>query len=79
MDDGAEKTFEDLMRRLEEVVGALEAGSMPLEASMQLFEEGVRLSRLASERLERAERKIEELLADGTTTTFEKPTEELSG
>lgn len=55
-------TFEDVMARLETIVGELEAGELPLERALVLFEEGVRLSRLGTERLDRAEARIEELL-----------------
>ncbi len=64
--DLGKRSFEDLMNRLEEVVESLEAGKLPLERSLELFEEGVRLSRHASGRLDSAERKIEELLASGS-------------
>lgn len=77
MENGAEQTFETLMERLEKVVELLEAGNLPLEKSMTLFEEGVQLSRLASGRLESAERKIEELLSDGSKAPFDVATEEI--
>lgn len=77
MENGAEQTFESMMSRLEKVVELLEAGNLPLEKSMTLFEEGVRLSRQASGRLESAERKIEELLSDGSKGPFESATGEI--
>jgi exodeoxyribonuclease VII small subunit len=43
----------------------LERGDLPLEESLKLFEEGVRLSRECQERLNQAERRIEVLLRDG--------------
>lgn len=52
-------TFETDLKKLEEIVAKLEGGDVPLEESMELFEEGVRLSRLCSERLNKAEKKIE--------------------
>lgn len=62
---GAEGTtsFEDVQKRLAKIVEQLEAGDLPLERSLELFEEGVRLSRAAQERLDRAERRVEELLS----------------
>jgi len=60
----AEPTFEEAIARLETIVGALEGGDAPLEESLQLFEEGVRLSRACMQRLEAAERRIEILLKD---------------
>lgn len=64
--------FEDILARLNTVVEKLEAGDLPLEASLVLFEEGVRLSRLGAARLDEAERRVERLLNhDGATVTTE--------
>ena len=57
--------FEDVMERLQAVVEQLEAGDLPLEESLAMFEEGVRLSRAGAKRLDEAERRVEELLAAG--------------
>src|SRR2546421_4683018 len=58
------KTFETQLSALEKIVRELERGDLPLEDSLKLFEEGVRLSRECQERLNQAERKIETLLRD---------------
>jgi exodeoxyribonuclease VII small subunit len=50
---------------LERIVRELERGDLPLERSLELFEQGVRLSRVCQERLNEAERRIEVLLRDG--------------
>ena len=55
-------TFEEAIKRLSEIVQALERGDLPLEESLRLFEEGVRLSRLSQQRLDTAQRKVEQLL-----------------
>lgn len=55
-------TFEDSVSRLGEIVERLEAGDLPLEDSLRLFEEGVRLARASQVRLDAAERRVEELL-----------------
>jgi exodeoxyribonuclease VII small subunit len=55
-------SFEESARRLSAIVEELEGGELPLERSLELFEEGVRLARAAKERLERAERRVEELI-----------------
>jgi exodeoxyribonuclease VII small subunit len=55
-------SFEESARRLSAIVEELEGGELPLERSLELFEEGVRLSRTAKERLDRAERRVEELI-----------------
>lgn len=60
-----EAPFEEVMDRLQTVVEQLEEGDLPLEQSLAIFEEGVRLSRVGAKRLDEAERKVEELLAAG--------------
>lgn len=60
----AEKTFAAALSRLEEIVQELEKGDLPLEQSLKLFEEGVKLARLCTRRLDEAERKVEILLKD---------------
>lgn len=62
-DPAAEPSFEASTERLARVVEELERGDLPLERALSLFEEGVRLSRAAQARLDRAERRVEELLA----------------
>lgn len=67
-----ELSFEDAVRRLGHIVEQLERGDLPLEASLRLFEEGIGLARVSQRRLDRAERRIEELLgvdADGEPIT----------
>jgi exodeoxyribonuclease VII small subunit len=59
------QTFEAQLAALERVVRELERGDLPLERSLELFEQGVRLSRVCQERLNEAERRIEVLLRDG--------------
>ena len=55
-------TFEQALARLEEIVSRLEAGEEELEQSLQLFEEGMRLSRFCRERLSAAQTKLEQLV-----------------
>lgn len=59
----SEPPFEEAMKRLAEVVARLESGELTLEESLALFEEGVKLSRQAKERLEAAQRKVEQLVS----------------
>jgi exodeoxyribonuclease VII small subunit len=54
--------FEECLQRLEAIVGQLEAGSIPLEQSLKLFEEGMQLSHACRKELEEAEGKVEILL-----------------
>ncbi len=72
----AEIKFERALARLEEIVQKLEQGDLPLEQSLKLFEEGIRLSRICNSRLEEAERKVEVLLKDKAGNMIAKPFEE---
>ncbi len=56
-------SFEVAMKRLGEIVQALERGDLPLEDSLRLFEEGVALSRASQHKLDAAEKRVEQLLA----------------
>jgi exodeoxyribonuclease VII small subunit len=56
-------SFEAAIKRLSEIVQTLERGEMPLEESLRLFEEGVKLSRVSQQRLDSAEKRVEQLLA----------------
>ena len=58
-ESGKEMTFEKAVKRLEDIVQKLEEGKVPLDESLRLFEEGVKLSRFCNARLEEIERKIE--------------------
>ena len=61
---GAESPqFEASLKRLTEIVQTLEKGDLALEESLLLFEEGVRLSRASQERLDAAEKRVDELLS----------------
>lgn len=54
--------FEKKLNRLEEIVAKMEGGDIPLEDSLKLFEEGVKLSRTCQTELDEAEQKVELLL-----------------
>ena len=58
------RSFESSLEALEQIVHQLEEGDLPLEKSLELFEQGIRLSRECQERLGQAERRIEVLLRD---------------
>ncbi len=70
------KTFESSLDELEKIVKKLEDGDLPLEESLKLFEDGVKLSRDCRDRLTKAERRIEVLMKDeaGEITLEEIPT-----
>ena len=79
MSNGQEqgRTFEASLEALEQIVRQLEDGDLSLEKSLELFEQGIRLSRECQERLSQAERRIEILLRDNqgrpVTATYNQP------
>lgn len=62
---GKEKSFEQALKRLEEIVQKLEGGDLSLDESLSLFEEGINLSRFCTKKLAQAEKKVEKLLKLG--------------
>jgi exodeoxyribonuclease VII small subunit len=62
MDRKGKKTFESALSQLESIVARLEDGDLPLEESLKLFEEGIRLSRFCNQKLNEAQKKVEVLL-----------------
>ena len=56
--------FEKSLKRLEEIVQKMEDGSLALEESLQLYEQGVTLTRVCAQKLNEAEKKIEVLTRD---------------
>ncbi|MCP4197722.1 MAG: exodeoxyribonuclease VII small subunit [Proteobacteria bacterium] len=61
------ESFEDVLENLEKIVHSLENGDLPLEEALEHFEKGVRLSRECATRLDAVQRRIEEILEDGST------------
>jgi exodeoxyribonuclease VII small subunit len=82
MENNNSQNFETSLEELERIVRELERGDLPLEKSLELFEQGVKLSRACQERLNEAERRIEVLTRDSqgraTVSAFE-PEGESSG
>lgn len=58
----APPNFEAALKRLEEIVRKLEGGELPLDSALELFEEGIQLSRFCNMTLDAAERRVEILL-----------------
>lgn len=56
-----EMPFEDAVRELEEIVGAMESGELPLEDSLKRYQRGVALVKAAHERLRAAEQQVKVL------------------
>lgn len=83
-EDKKNASFEGSLKRLGEIVDSLEKGELPLEDSLKLFEEGTKLARLAQERLNKAEKRIDELLGvdeNGSPKTrpFDGPADSSAG
>jgi exodeoxyribonuclease VII small subunit len=77
--EGAPEPYDELVVRLERVVGELEAGGLTLEQSIERFAEGMRLAREAGLRLDEAERRVEQLVRSATGEVAEVPFEPEAG
>jgi exodeoxyribonuclease VII small subunit len=73
MSSAKPKTFETSLEELERIVRELEQGELTLEKSLELFEQGVKLSRECQERLSQAERRIEILMRDNQGRAAVRP------
>lgn len=56
-------TYEEALKRLEEIVNLLEEGSKPLDETLKMFEEGTKLAAFCNKSLNEAEQKVVELSA----------------
>jgi exodeoxyribonuclease VII small subunit len=75
-----ERSYEEGMSRLEEIVQRLENGNLSLEESLALFEEGIGLARYCTGKLDAAESKLEILLGfNGAEPKLEEFKLELGG
>lgn len=68
-------TFEESIKRLDEIVKLLEKGDAPLDSSLKLFEEGTALVRECSKLLDEAELKVVKLIKTEDGTPAEAPFE----
>ncbi len=69
------KEFEQALARLEQIVEQLEKGELALEKSLQLFEEGIKISQFCGSKLDEAERNVEILLKSTEGELKEEPFE----
>jgi len=69
--DEKKMSFEEALKRLEKIVQEMESGTMELDAMISAFEEGQRLVKSCSAKLNEVEKKIEKVVkgADGQITT----------
>jgi exodeoxyribonuclease VII small subunit len=73
MSNAKPRNFESSLEELERIVRALEQGELTLEKSLELFEQGVKLSRDCQDRLSQAERRIEILMRDNQGRASVRP------
>lgn len=64
-------SFEESYKRLEEVIARLDSGNLPLDESVALFEEGMRLAQYCEQQLDNAEIQVTQLLTDAEKTNPE--------
>lgn len=57
-------SFEDTYRRLEEIIQKLEEGSLSLDESVSLYEEGMQLAKHCGQKLDAAEIRVKEVLSE---------------
>ncbi|MBW2108251.1 MAG: exodeoxyribonuclease VII small subunit [Deltaproteobacteria bacterium] len=69
----AKLTFEGAMKRLEAIVRELETGDLGLDDALKRFQEGIKLSRFCSKKLDESEKKVTLLLQDDTGEVREEP------
>ena len=58
------QTYEEALERLRTVVEKLERGTLPLEESLSLFEEGMQLSELCDQKLREVETRVQVLIGE---------------
>jgi len=68
-----QKTFEESLKQLERIVQELEDGDLPLEKALKKFEEGIKLTKFCSQKLDETEKKISILLKNAQGQIVEKP------
>lgn len=59
-----QKTFEEALQRLEEIVSKLENGDISLEESIKIFQEGVELTKFCKQKLNTVETQLKKLVKD---------------
>lgn len=69
----AEVKFENALKKLENIVEALERGDLSLDESLKKYEEGMKLAKICTKKLEEAERKVEVLVKSEGGKRKKKP------
>ena len=60
-----EKSFEENLERLKEIVKSIQSGELSLDESLKCFEEGIKLSKVLEDKLKNIEEKAIKLFEDG--------------
>ncbi len=68
-------TFEDALEKLEEIVKELEKGDLPLDKSLEKYQEGMKLAKFCHEEIKNAESVIVKLMKDDGPEDFTEPQE----
>lgn len=69
----ANMSFEEAIGKLERIVDKLQSGSMPLQDSIDEFEEGIKLVKICRKELDGAQARVNMLLGDADGNTKEVP------
>ncbi|WP_461180672.1 exodeoxyribonuclease VII small subunit [Virgibacillus kimchii] len=70
-------SFEEAMEKLEEIVSKLEEGEVPLEKAINYYQEGMKLSKICSDKLENAQEKMTQIMnEEGKLDAFHVQEEE---
>ncbi|EZH67714.1 exodeoxyribonuclease VII small subunit [Bacillaceae bacterium JMAK1] len=65
-------TFEQAMTNLEEIINQLEAGDVPLEQAIDMYQQGMKLSKQCHEQLQNVEKKMDQIVnEDGEVESFQ--------
>lgn len=72
----AKEKYEDALAKLEEIVARMSQGDLPLDEMLKSFEEGIRLARLCTKKLDEAERRVQLLLREDGETILKPLREE---
>ncbi|NNG00730.1 MAG: exodeoxyribonuclease VII small subunit [Desulfobacteraceae bacterium] len=73
----AKMTFESAVKQLEKIVRELEDGNQPLDTAMKKFEEGIKLSKFCSDKLDETEKKIAVLMEKENGLITEEPLDDV--
>jgi exodeoxyribonuclease VII small subunit len=65
-ENGDDISFEEALMKLEEIVRTMEGGDLSLDESLNLFEQGITLTKQCSFQLEHAKQRVEELAEENS-------------